>query len=120
MSFELTDEQCAIREMALDFAKEALAPRAVEWDETKHFPIDVLREAAALGMGGVYVAEDVGGSALSRLDAVLIFEALAQGCPTISAYLSIHNMAASMIDRFGNTAQREAWLPKLCTMEWLA
>jgi alkylation response protein AidB-like acyl-CoA dehydrogenase len=120
LSQELTDDQRAIREMALGFAADALAPKAVEWDEKKHFPIDVLREAAALGMAGIYVAEDVGGSALSRLDAVLIFEALAQGCPTISAYLSIHNMAASMIDRFGNDEQRGSWLPKLCTMEWLA
>ncbi|WP_282189217.1 acyl-CoA dehydrogenase family protein [Azospirillum sp. SYSU D00513] len=119
-AFELTEDQRAIREMALAFAGEKLEPHAVEWDESKHFPIDVLREAAALGMGGVYVAEDVGGSALSRLDAVLIFEALAQGCPTVSAYLSIHNMAASMIDRFGDAEQRRAWLPKLCSMEWLA
>ena len=120
MSQELTDDQRAIREMALGFAADALAPKAVEWDEKKHFPVDVLREAAALGMAGIYVAEDVGGSALSRLDAVLIFEALAQGCPTVSAYLSIHNMAASMIDRFGNDEQRASWLPKLCTMECLA
>jgi alkylation response protein AidB-like acyl-CoA dehydrogenase len=120
LSQELTDDQRAIREMALGFAADALAPKAVEWDEKKHFPIDVLREAAALGMAGIYVAEDVGGSALSRLDAVLIFEALAQGCPTVSAYLSIHNMAASMIDRFGNDEQRASWLPKLCTMEHLA
>jgi alkylation response protein AidB-like acyl-CoA dehydrogenase len=120
LSQELTDDQRAIRDMALGFAADALAPKAVEWDEKKHFPIDVLREAASLGMAGIYVAEDVGGSALSRLDAVLIFEALAQGCPTISAYLSIHNMAASMIDRFGNDEQRGSWLPKLCTMEWLA
>jgi alkylation response protein AidB-like acyl-CoA dehydrogenase len=120
LSQELTDDQRAIREMALGFAADALAPKAVEWDEKKHFPIDVLREAAALGMAGIYVAEDVGGSALSRLDAVLIFEALAQGCPTVSAYLSIHNMAASMIDRFGNDEQRGSWLPKLCTMEYLA
>ena len=120
MSQELTEDQRAIREMALGFAADALEPKAVDWDEKKHFPVDVLREAAALGMAGIYVAEDVGGSALSRLDAVLIFEALAQGCPTVSAYLSIHNMAASMIDRFGNDEQRGSWLPKLCTMEYLA
>jgi alkylation response protein AidB-like acyl-CoA dehydrogenase len=120
LSQELTEDQRAIREMALGFAADALEPKAVEWDEKKHFPVDVLREAAALGMAGIYVAEDVGGSALSRLDAVLIFEALAQGCPTVSAYLSIHNMAASMIDRFGNEEQRQSWLPKLCTMEYLA
>src|SRR4051812_36963465 len=74
-----------------------------------------MREAAALGMGGVYIREDVGGSGLTRLDAALIFEALASGCPTVSAYVSIHNMAAWMIERFGTDAQRQAWLPRLCT-----
>src|SRR3712207_9158031 len=86
--FALNDDQVAIRDMAQAFAAENLAPNAVEWDERKHFPVDVMREGAALGMGGVYVAEDVGGSGLSRLDAALIFEALATGCPTISAYMS--------------------------------
>jgi alkylation response protein AidB-like acyl-CoA dehydrogenase len=79
-----------------------------------------MRKAAALGMGGVYIAEDVGGSALSRLDAALIFEALATGCPTVAAYMSIHNMAAWMIDAYGSEAQRRQWLPRLCTMELLA
>jgi alkylation response protein AidB-like acyl-CoA dehydrogenase len=118
--FTLTDDQIAIRDMALAFAAENLAPNAVEWDEKKHFPVDVMREGAALGMGGVYVAEDVGGSGLSRLDAALIFEALATGCPTISAYMSIHNMSAWMIDRYGSDEQRQRFLPKLCTMEHLA
>ena len=78
-----------------------------------------MREAAALGMGGVYIGEDVGGSGLTRLDAALIFEALSTGCPTVSAYISIHNMAAWMIDRYGNEDQRQAWLPGLCSMDLL-
>jgi alkylation response protein AidB-like acyl-CoA dehydrogenase len=119
-AFSLTDDQVAIRDMALSFAAEALAPHAVAWDEAKHFPVDVMREAAALGMGGVYVREDVGGSGLSRLDAALIFEALSTGCPTVAAYLSIHNMAAGMIDAYGAPDQRARWLPALCSMESLA
>src|SRR5829696_5992256 len=118
--FSLTEDQIAIRDMAQSFAAENLAPKAVEWDQTKFFPVDVMREAAALGMGGVYIREDVGGSGLSRLDAALIFEALATGCPTISAYLSIHNMAVWMIDRYGSDEQRHRFIPKLCTMEHLA
>jgi alkylation response protein AidB-like acyl-CoA dehydrogenase len=118
--FALTDDQIAIRDMAQAFAAENLAPKAVEWDERKHFPVDVMREAAALGMGGVTIGEDVGGSGLSRFDAALIFEALATGCPTVSAYMSIHNMAAWMIDRYGSGEQRRRFLPKLCTMEHLA
>ena len=118
--FWLTADQIAIRDMAQAFAAEKLAPHAVEWDEKKHFPVDVMREAAALGMGAVYIREDVGGSGLSRLDAALVFEALATGCPTISAYLSIHNMAAWMIDRFGSDEQRHRFIPKLATMEHLA
>jgi alkylation response protein AidB-like acyl-CoA dehydrogenase len=119
-AFSLTDDQVAIRDMALSFAAEALAPHAVAWDEAKHFPVDVMREAAALGMGGVYVREDVGGSGLSRLDAALIFEALSTGCPTVAAYLSIHNMAAGMIDAYGAPDQRARWLPALCSMQSLA
>ena len=119
-AFTLEDDQTAIRDMARDFAAERLAPKAVEWDQEKHFPVDVLREAAALGMGGVYVRDDVGGSGLSRLDAALIFEALASGCPSIAAYISIHNMSAWMIDAYGSDEQRRQWLPKLCTMELLA
>ncbi len=118
--FALTEDHIAIRDMARDFAAEKLAPHAVEWDETKHFPIDVMREAAALGMGGVYVRDDVGGSALTRLDATLIFEALATGCPTVAAFISIHNMAAWMIDTYGSDDQRKRWLPKLTTMESIA
>jgi len=120
MSFELTEDQVAIRDMALSFARDELAPNAVEWDQKKHFPVDTLRAAGELGMGGIYVSEDHGGSALSRFDAVVIFEALSQGCPTIASYISIHNMVAGMVDNFGNDEQKAHWLPKLCTMEWLA
>jgi alkylation response protein AidB-like acyl-CoA dehydrogenase len=118
--FALTDDQIAIREMALSFAAGTLAPHAARWDEDKHFPIEQMRAAAALGMGGVYIAEDVGGSGLSRLDAALIFEALSTGCPTVAAYISIHNMCAWMIDAYGDEGQRQRFLPKLVTMEHLA
>ncbi len=119
-SFALNEDQQAIREMALAFAAAELAPHAVRWDEEKHFPVAEMRAAAALGMGGVYIREDVGGSGLSRLDAALIFEALATGCPTVSAFISIHNMAAWMIDAYGSDEQRRRFLPKLVTMEHLA
>ena len=120
MQFALNEDQIAVRDMARDFAAEKIAPHAIRWDEEKHFPVDVMREAAKLGIGGVYIRDDVGGSALTRFDAALIFEALAQGCPTVSAFISIHNMAAWMIDAYGNDTQRRKWLPRLCTMELLA
>jgi alkylation response protein AidB-like acyl-CoA dehydrogenase len=120
LSFALGEDQLAIREMAQAFASERLAPFAVEWDREKHFPVDVMRDAAALGMGGIYVSEDFGGSGLSRLDAALIIEALATGCPTVSAYISIHNMVAGMIDRYGDDVQRAKYLPRLCSMEFLS
>ncbi len=118
--FSLSEDQIALRDMARKFAAETLAPKALEWDEKKHFPVAEMRAGAALGMGGVYIGDDVGGSALTRLDAALIFEALATGCPTVAAYMSIHNMAAWMIDAYGSDAQRAEWLPKLCSMELLA
>jgi alkylation response protein AidB-like acyl-CoA dehydrogenase len=118
--FSLTEDQIAIRDMAQDFAADTLAPHAARWDEEKHFPVEEMRAAAALGMGGIYIREDVGGSGLSRLDAALIFEALSTGCPTVAAYISIHNMCAWMIDRYGEGEQRQRFLPKLCTMEHLA
>ncbi len=118
--FVLTEDHIAIRDMARAFAAGKLAPHAVAWDEARHFPADTMREAAALGMGGVYVAEDVGGAGLSRFDATLIFEALATGCPTISAYLSIHNMATWMIDAHGSEEQRRRFVPRLAAMEHLA
>src|SRR3569832_2157326 len=120
MQFSLDEDLLAVRDMARDFAAEKIAPNAIRWDEEKHFPVDVMREAAKLGIGGVYIRDDVGGSGLTRFDAALIFEALAQGCPTVSAFISIHNMAAWMIDAYGSDAQRKKWLPKLCTMDLLA
>lgn len=117
--FELSEDQRAITEMARDFADEYLAPHAAEWDRDKHFPVDVLRKAGALGMGGIYIREDVGGSELQRLDAVRIFEQLARGCPAIASYISIHNMVAWMIDSYGDDEQRKTWLPQLTSMEAL-
>jgi alkylation response protein AidB-like acyl-CoA dehydrogenase len=116
MDFELTEEQRAIRETARAFARDEMMPFARQWDEDEIFPADTLRRAAALGFGGIYVSADVGGSALSRLDAVLIFEQLAQGCPSTAAYISIHNMVAWMIDAYGASELRRRFLPDLCSM----
>ncbi|MFJ7250677.1 acyl-CoA dehydrogenase family protein [Kitasatospora sp. NPDC098652] len=116
---DLTADQRAIAEATRAFADEHLAPHAVAWDRDEHFPVDVLRKAADVGLAGVYVREDVGGSELSRLDGVVAFEALATGCPSIAAYLSIHNMVGWMVDRYGTEAQRARWLPALCTAEQL-
>lgn len=118
--FSLNEEQLAIQEMTRDFASERIAPHALDWDRDSHLPLATIRETATLGMGGIYVREDVGGSGLSRLEAALIFEALATGCPAFSAFISIHNMAGWMIDRFGSEEQRQQWLPKLTSMEWIA
>jgi alkylation response protein AidB-like acyl-CoA dehydrogenase len=120
MDFNPTDDQRAIREMAQAFAAAELAPHSARWDEEKHFPVDVMRHAATLGFAGVYVREDVGGSALTRLDATMIFEALAYGDVTTAAFISIHNMASWMIDRFGADALRQKYLPRLTTMELIA
>src|ERR1700694_3311876 len=120
MDFDLSEEQRAIQDTARDFARAEMMPFAREWDENETFPVEALRKAAALGFGGIYVKEDVGGSALSRLDATVIFEELAQGCVSTAAYISIHNMAAWMIDRHGGDEQRRRFLPKLCTMEHFA
>ncbi|MDF2373312.1 MAG: acyl-CoA dehydrogenase family protein [Rhizobiaceae bacterium] len=117
MNFELSEEQGAIRDMALSLAADKLAPKAIEWDETGHFPEDVIRSVGELGLGGIYVREDVGGSGLGRMDAVLIFEALGTGCPSVGSFISIHNMCAWMIDNYGTQQQRAHWLPKLCAME---
>jgi alkylation response protein AidB-like acyl-CoA dehydrogenase len=120
MDFELSEEQRAIQDTARAFARAEMMPRAREWDENSTFPVETLRAAAALGFGGIYVKDDVGGSALTRLDATIIFEELAQGCTSTAAYISIHNMAAWMIDAFGGQAPRRKFLPKLCTMEHFA
>src|SRR3979490_3065313 len=117
MDFNLTEEQQAFQATARDFARAEMMPHARAWDEDEIFPVEALRKAAALGFGGIYVKEDAGGSALTRLDATLIFEELATACVSTAAYLSIHNMAAWMIDRFGNEAARGGFLPKLMTME---
>ncbi len=118
MDFELTEDQCSFRETARAFATEVMLPQAAKWDEESLFPIDTLRRAAELGFAAIYVNEDVGGSGLSRLDAALIFEELATACPSTAAYMSIHNMVAWMVDRFGDDTQRRHWVPKLSSMKW--
>ncbi|HEU0062025.1 MAG TPA: acyl-CoA dehydrogenase family protein [Hyphomicrobiaceae bacterium] len=120
MDFILNEEQAAIRETALAFASERIAPYAAAWDENCHFPVDVIRELAALGMATIYVPESKGGSGLSRLDGALIMEALAYGCPAISGYVSIHNMVAWMVASYASEAQVAAWMPKLASMQWLS
>jgi alkylation response protein AidB-like acyl-CoA dehydrogenase len=120
MDFTLSDEQRAFQETARDFARDEWLPYAPGWDEREEFPVEALRRAAALGFAGIYVKDQFGGSGLTRLDAALIFEELATACVSTAAYLSIHNMAAWMIDRFGNEAQRARFLPKLMTMEHFA
>lgn len=119
IQFALNSEQRAIRDLAVSFAEERIAPFAVEWDQKKHFPRDVIASAAPLGLGGICVAEDVGGSAMSRLEAVLIYDGLAAGCPCIAGYFSVHNMVASIIDRYGSPEQRTEWLPRMCSLETL-
>ncbi|WP_307349294.1 isobutyryl-CoA dehydrogenase [Caulobacter ginsengisoli] len=120
VDFSLTDDQRAIQEMALAFARDEMAPHSARWDEEKFFPVDVLRQAAGLGFAGVYVQDDVGGSGLTRLDASLIFEALSYGDVPTAAYLTIHNMASWMIDRFAGDELRQRYLPRLTTMELIA
>jgi alkylation response protein AidB-like acyl-CoA dehydrogenase len=117
--YAVTEDQRSIVSMVRQFASESLAPNAAEWDEKHHFPVDVLRQAGELGMGGIYTSEDFGGSGLSRADSVLIFEELAKGDTTIAAYISIHNMVSWMIDTYGNDRQRAEWIPQLATMEAL-
>jgi hypothetical protein len=120
MDFALNDDQAAIQAAARAFAEAELAPHSARWDEDREFPVETLRAAAALGFAGLYVREDVGGSGLSRLDAALVFEELSRGDVSVAAYISIHNMVSWMIDRFGNDAQRQRWLPRLATMELLS
>ncbi|WP_431804433.1 acyl-CoA dehydrogenase family protein [Microbacterium sp. bgisy203] len=111
------DERAAILDAVREFSESNLAPHSLEWDREERFPRDVLSAAGELGLGGIYVRDDIGGAGLAREDAVAIFEALAMGDPTIAAYVSIHNMVAWMIDAFGTASQREAWLPRLVTMQ---
>ncbi len=116
MDFSLTEDQRAFQDMAAAFARDEMEPYAREWDENSLFPVDTLRKAAELGFGGIYVREDVGGSGLTRTDAAIIFEELAKGCTSTAAYISIHNMAAWMIDTYGSEELRRTYLPDLCTM----
>jgi len=119
-TYELDEDDRVITETAAAFAAKRLAPFAREWDETKHFPVDVLREAAELGMAAVYCAEEVGGSGLRRIDAVRIFTELAAADPAIASFLSIHNMCAWMVDSYGTDAQRAHWIPRLASMQTVA
>ncbi|GAS86987.1 acyl-CoA dehydrogenase family protein [Mycolicibacterium brisbanense] len=118
--YDLDDDERVIAETAAAFAEKRIAPYALEWDETHHFPVDVLREAAELGMAAIYCQEDAGGSGLRRLDAVRIFEQLAAADPAIAAFLSIHNMCAWMVDSFGTEEQRKTWVPRLASMDAIA
>lgn len=117
MSTTATEERAALVEAVSDFAEAALTPNAGTWDAEKHFPVETLRAAGGLGLGGIYVREEFGGSGLSRRDAVAIFEELAKGDTTIAAYISIHNMVVWMIDTFGDDEQRARWVPRLASME---
>jgi len=120
MDFSLTEEQQAFYDMAKKFAIDRFEPNAIEWDQSKTFPIEEVRKVAELGMAGIYVREEFGGSDLSRLDAALIFEALSYGCPSLAAFISIHNMCAWMVDSLGTEEQRAEWVPRLCSMEKIA
>jgi alkylation response protein AidB-like acyl-CoA dehydrogenase len=120
MDFELSDEQRAFAETARAFAREEWLPHAPGWDEREEFPVAALRKAAELGFAGIYIGDEFGGSGLGRLDSTIIFEELAAACVSTAAYLSIHNMAAWMIDRFGTREQRARFLPKLTTMAHFA
>jgi butyryl-CoA dehydrogenase len=120
MDFKFSEEHLAFRGMAAEFARNKLTPNAASWDEHAFFPIDILREAASLGMAGIVSAEDIGGANLKRLDAALIFEQLAIGCITTSAYLSIHNMVTSLVDRYADESLRSVWGPRLTSMSTLA
>ncbi|MET1414961.1 acyl-CoA dehydrogenase family protein [Roseibium sp. HPY-6] len=119
MDFSPNEDQRAFQDMAASFSREELAPNAKQWDEDSVFPVPTLRKAAELGFGGIYVTEEVGGSALSRLDAALIFEELSKGCTSTAAYLSIHNMVAWIIDTYASDDLRRKFLPSLCSMDLL-
>ncbi|MFC3783442.1 acyl-CoA dehydrogenase [Sphingopyxis italica] len=118
--FQLTDDQLAIQDMARKFTADRITPFAAEWDEKHHYPVDVWKAAGELGFGAIYVAEESGGIGLGRLEAALIMEAMAYGCPATSAYVSIHNMATWMIDRFGGAEIKARFLPQLVSMEKIA
>ncbi len=117
--FSLTEDQLAIQEMARKFTADRITPHAAKWDEEKHFPRDVVQAAGELGFGAIYISEEMGGIALGRLESALIFEALSYGCPSTAAFISVHNMASWMIDKFGGDAVRQRYLPGLVGMEKL-
>ena len=117
MDLSLSEEQLAIFEMAQGFGQDRIAPFAREWEAAGEIPKSLWPEVAALGLGGIYVSEAFGGAGLSRLDAVLVFEALSMACPSVAAFLSIHNMCGGMIERFGSEAAKARWLPKVCSMQ---
>ena len=118
--FDLTDDQREIQDLARRFTADRITPFAAEWDEKHIFPRDTIKAAAELGFAAIYVSEESGGINLGRLEAALIMEAMAYGCPSTSAFISIHNMAAWMIDRFGSAAVKAKYLPSLVTMERIA
>ncbi|TYC92985.1 acyl-CoA dehydrogenase family protein [Novosphingobium sp. BW1] len=119
-SFAFSEDQVAIRDMAAKFTAEKITPFAAEWDESAHYPVDVWKAAGEQGFGAIYVSEEGGGIGLGRLEAALIMEAMAYGCPATSAYISIHNMATWMLDSFGDAALKERYLPRLVAMEAIA
>lgn len=116
----MTPDEQAIVDATAEFARKRIAPKALEWDLDKHFPKDVIREAAQMGVAAIYTSEEHGGSGMRRLDGVRIFEELSRGCAATAAYLSIHNMCTWMIDEFGTDAQRAEWIPKLAAMDLFA
>lgn len=115
--FQLTEDQLAIQETARKFTADMITPHAADWDEKAHYPVDVWKAAGELGFGAIYVSEESGGIGLGRLEAALIMEAMSYGCPATSAYVSIHNMVAWMIDSFGSQTLKDKYLPDLVTME---
>lgn len=117
MDFQFSQDDLSVQSAIADFAQKEIAPHASNWDQHKIFPIETLRKAATLGLGGIYVGEDVGGSNLNRLTTSLIFETLSEACVSTAAYISIHNMVAWLIDTYGNPSQREKWLPDMITMD---
>lgn len=120
MDFNFTEEQIAFQKLVRDFSQKEIAPYAKKWDEELFFPVETLRKAAELGLAGIYVQNETGGTGLSRIDGALIFEEISRACVSTAAYLSIHNMVCWIIDRFGTKEQKQVYLPRLLTMEWLA
>ncbi|MFY0660963.1 MAG: acyl-CoA dehydrogenase family protein [Shimia sp.] len=116
MDFALSEEQTLIFDMAKGFGEENIAPHAQKWESEGSIPKELWPQLAELGLGGIYVSEEYGGSGLSRLDATLVFEALAMACPSVGSFLSIHNMCGGMIDKFGSEETKQKWLPELCSM----